>query len=326
MLAGRRARSLAQAAVLAARGARGRCSPSTKAPPTSAGCCRPSRGTRPSCSRPALESLAAANNRARDRVGAALAGLGAVARELALKLSRMPQRDGAEQNRPFLDYCLARGRLARGARLRAMARRSRIADARPRRRRGGGGEGGARRRARAAAAADAAASSLLRIAADRALAVAGLAPEDVATAGRRGAGLSAARRRRRGQSRPCLPARRATAVRQRSRRAPATRVALVACDRFALLRLDGDALSGEERFAWTGWRAPGELALDIEPALRRDRRHSAARPGAERADASSGARSRRRSRLFDFQTGSGVAVAPRRDASAAPPARRRPNC
>ena len=38
------------------------------------------------------------------------AGLGGVAHELALKLSFMPQRDSAEQNRPFLDYCLARGR------------------------------------------------------------------------------------------------------------------------------------------------------------------------------------------------------------------------
>ena len=211
----------------------------------------------------ALESVAATGPRTRDRVTAALTGLGTVARDLAVRLSFMPQRDSNEQNRPFLEYCLARGRMREAfafaqwlddPELAALAR--------------AGAEAAAEKAALGAVRAPAALKvrniSLLAIAADRAQGFVGLAREDVRSDGGRaishplrgGAAVVKA-------ASACPPtARRLIATVEGG---PQTRVALVACDRFALLRLEGDALTSEERFAWTGWRSPGELTLDLAP-------------------------------------------------------------
>ena len=211
----------------------------------------------------ALESVAATGPRTRDRVTAALSGLGTVARDLAVRLSFMPQRDSNEQNRPFLEYCLARGRLSEAfafaqwlddPELAAFAR--------------AGAEAAAEKAALGAVRAPAALKvrrvSLLAIAADRAQGFVGLGPEDLRSDGGRaishplrvGAAVVKA-------ASACPPsARRLIATAEAGRQ---TRVALVACDRFALLRLEGDALTSQERFAWTGWRPPGELTLDLAP-------------------------------------------------------------
>ena len=211
----------------------------------------------------ALESVAATGPRTRERVTAALSGLGTVARDLAVKLSFMPQRDSNEQNRPFLEYCLARGRLSEAfafaqwlddPELAALAR--------------AGAEAAAEKKALGAVRAPAALKtrrvSLLAIAADRAQGFVGLASQDLRSDGGRaisfplrgGAAVVKA-------ASLCPPsARRLIATAEAG---PQTRVALVACDRFALLRLEGDALTAQERFAWTGWRAPGELSLDLAP-------------------------------------------------------------
>jgi glycosyltransferase involved in cell wall biosynthesis len=211
----------------------------------------------------ALESVAATGPRTRDRVTAALSGLGTVARDLALKLSFMPQRDSQEQNRPFLEYSLARGRLREAfafaqwlddPELAALAR--------------AGAEAAAEKAALGAVRAPAALKtrrvSLLAIAADRAQGFVGLGQEDLHSDGGR-----AISHPLRGDAAVvkaasvCPPsARRLIATAEAG---PQTRVALVACDRFALLRLEGDALTSAERFAWTGWRAPGELTLDLSP-------------------------------------------------------------
>ena len=208
---------------------------------------------------PALESVLATGPRTRERVNAALAGLGSVARELALKLSFMPQRDSTEQNRPFLDYCLARGRLAEAfafaqwlddPELAALAR--------------AGAEAAAEKSALGALREPVArtrAVSLMRIAADRARAVVGLAEgavrnEEGQAIAHPVRGVTVVK-----AAGVCPPgARRLAATVSASE---ATRVALVACDRFALLRLDGENLTGDEPFAWTGWRAPGDIALDL---------------------------------------------------------------
>ncbi len=208
---------------------------------------------------PALESVLATGPRTRERVNSALAGLGAVARELALKLSFMPQRDSAEQNRPFLDYCFARGRLAEAfafaqwlddPELAALAR--------------AGAEAAAEKAALGALrepVARARAISLMRIAADRARGIVGVSEggvrnEEGQAIAHSLSGVAVVK-----AASVCPPgARRITA----SVSAPAgARVALVACDRFALLQLAGETLVGAEPFAWTGWRAPGEIALDL---------------------------------------------------------------
>ena len=208
---------------------------------------------------PALESVLATGPRTRDRVNSALAGLGSVARELALKLSFMPQRDSTEQNRPFLEYCFARGRLAEAfafaqwlddPELAALAR--------------AGAEAAAEKAALGAVhepVARTRAISLTRIAADRARGIVGLAEGAVRNNGSQAIvhavrGVAVVK-----SASVCPPgARRVTAVVS----APeGTRVALVACDRFALLQLAGENLAGEEPFAWTGWRPPGEIALDL---------------------------------------------------------------
>jgi glycosyltransferase involved in cell wall biosynthesis len=212
---------------------------------------------------PALESLAAANNRAQDRLGAALAALPVAARELALKLSRMPQREGGEQNRPFLEYALLRGRMREALafarelgdpELLTLARAAAAAAA----------ETAALDALRAPAAAETHRVSLMRFVAERARAVAGLAAEDLRNAGEAGlayplrGGAAAIK-----SAHVCPPSARRLHAKVEAQ--PKTRVALVACDRFALLRLEGEALTGAQRFAWTGWRAPGALSLDLDP-------------------------------------------------------------
>ncbi len=211
----------------------------------------------------ALESVAATGPRTRDRVTAALTGLGAAARDMAVRLSFMPQRDSAEQNRPFLEYCLARGRLREAfafaqwlddPELAALARAGAEAAA----------EKAALGAVRAPAALRTRSVSLLAIAADRAQGFVGLSREDVRSEG----GQAISHPLRGGTAvikaaNVCPPnARRLTA---KVSAGPDARVALVVCDRFALLRLDGEALTSQDRFAWTGWRAPGELTLDLAP-------------------------------------------------------------
>ncbi|MDE3175659.1 MAG: glycosyltransferase [Pseudomonadota bacterium] len=208
---------------------------------------------------PALESVLATGPRTRDRVTAALSGLGAAAREMALKLSFMPQRDSTEQNRPFLDYCLARGRLAEAfafaqwlddPELAVLAR--------------AGAEAAAEKAALGALREPVARTrsvALMRIAAERARGVVGVAEgalrnEDGRAIAHPLSGVAVVK-----AAGICPPgARRLSAAVSAPQ---GVRVALVACDRFALLRLDGDTLAGEEPFAWTGWRPPGEIALDL---------------------------------------------------------------
>jgi len=209
---------------------------------------------------PALESVLATGPRTREKVSAAMAGLGSAARELALKLSFLPQRDSAEQNRPFVDYCLARGRLREAyafaqwlddPELAAFAR--------------AGAEAAAEKAALGAVREPAAARtrdvSVMRIAAERARALAGIADAELAN----DAGRSLSHPLRGGVT--IVKAAGAAPAWARRLRAQASagagEVALVACDRFAALRLEGDSLAGEAPFAWTGWRAPGELTLDI---------------------------------------------------------------
>jgi glycosyltransferase involved in cell wall biosynthesis len=211
----------------------------------------------------ALETVAASGPRMRDRVGEALTGLGAAARALALKLSFMSQRDSAEQNRPFLDYCLARGRFREAVsfakwlddpELLVLAR--------------AGAEAAAEKAAlgllREPAKPAARRISLMPIAADRAQGVVGLAAGEA----RSREGRAIAHPLRGGvavvkAASVCPPS--AGRLIAKVEAHPKTRVALVACDRFALLRLEGEALTGGDRFAWTGWRAPGELQLDLDP-------------------------------------------------------------
>ncbi len=258
---------------------------------------------------PALESVVASGPRTRDRVTAALTGLGAVARDLAVKLSFMPQRDSSEQNRPFLDYCLARARFPEAfafahwlddPELAAIAR--------------AGAEAAAEKAALGAVRRPAPARSrevaLLRIAAERARAIVGLADADV----RSDDGGAISHPVRDGvavikAAGVCPPsARRLVAAVE----APGgARVALVACDRFAVLRLDGDTLKGDAPFAWTGWRAPGELALNLPSPFE----ESADLLLMTQCDAAARGRVYWRSldaevALFDFKTASGVNLAP----------------
>jgi glycosyltransferase involved in cell wall biosynthesis len=59
----------------------------------------------------ALESVLASGPRNRDRLHAALAGLGNAAKDLATRLSFAPQHEGVDMSKPFVEYCIARGRI-----------------------------------------------------------------------------------------------------------------------------------------------------------------------------------------------------------------------
>ena len=204
---------------------------------------------------PVLESVASGEAR-RDRVLAALTGLNDAARELGTKLSFLPQRDSAEQNRPFLDYALLRGRYAEALSFaQALGDPELIALARA------GAEAAAMRAVSEPAAPRRQSVSLLGIAGARVRPLAGVRPEDVRVEtgaithplGRGSAILKAASL--------CPPGARRLTARAQSE----GEFGLAVCDRFAQLSLDGDKLGGVGLIGWTGWRRD-TLALDL-PAL-----------------------------------------------------------
>jgi hypothetical protein len=198
-------------------------------------------------------------------VTAALTGLGSVARDLALRLSFMSMRDSKDQNRPFIDYCLARGRFQEG-----FAFASWLDDP----------ELLAVARAGAEAAAEKAALgalrepqperlhrvSLSRFAADRARALEAIGEADL----QRGDGIIAGFSIRGGvavvkAASVCPPA--ARGLQAKVDAGQGVRVALAACEKFAQIELKGETLASEQRFYWSGWRAPGDIALEISEAF-----------------------------------------------------------
>jgi len=210
---------------------------------------------------PALETVVASGPRNRERVTTALTGLGSVAHDLALRLSFMSMRDSEEQHRPFIDYCLARGRFQEGfafaswlddPELLALAR--------------GGAEAAAEKAAlgalREPQPEHVHSISLSRFAADRARALETIGEADL----RREDGIVASFPLRGGvavvkAASLCPPA--ARRLQATVEAGEGVRVALAACEKFAQVELKGETLASEQRFYWSGWRAPGDIALDI---------------------------------------------------------------